>query len=382
MAESGCARARGERSQDGDADEDARVARREREREEKRPAQREERPGAHEALEDRVHAAHRRPVGIGHEDDVGHGREDRSRRGQEEAGPERARGPLRLPRLRLPKEQPGDARGESGREREDGLLREDDERERERRKRARRERATGRRASGCARGRSRTRAPESRRERRSEGRRRRHPFPPSTSESPLNAGRGERANGRRKSAAGRSVARLRMSAGLKSRSARFPAPRMRREAGRSHGFAETTAARSRPSSSVPETRAMRPARPRSVTRNGNVTACGMEIPEAEREERPLGDRVRVVDAPRGHPPVEVDERLSRKELPGPVERPRQNEEEPAEDRDGGAAPPRADRAEARERREGRQERGDEVVGVLRRHARPRAREARRGYVPK
>ena len=46
----------------------------------------------------------------------------------------------------------------------------------------------------------------------------------------------------------------------------------------------------------------------------------------------------------------------------------ENEKEPAEDRDGRAAPPRADRAEARERREGRQERGDEVVGELRRHA--------------
>ena len=123
-----------------DADEDARVARRERERQEKRSAEREERPGSHEALEDRVHAAH--PP-----------RRTNRTRGRRRARP---RGPLptppaggrpgarrraarALPAARLAEEQPEDAGGEPGREREDGLLREDDERERERRERARRD---------------------------------------------------------------------------------------------------------------------------------------------------------------------------------------------------------------------------------------------------
>ena len=195
------------------------------------------------------------------------------------------------------------------------------------------------------------------------------PVPSFHHDRPLKAGRGERANGRRKNAAGRSVARLRMNAGLKSRSARLPAPRTRRRGGkvprvrRDDGREEEAVEQGSRNASD----AAREAEKRHEKRERD--GVRMEIPEPEREERPLGDRVRVIDAPRGQPPVEVDERLSREELPGPVERPAEDEKQPAEDREARAAPPRADRAEARERREGRQERGDEVVGVLRRHAR-------------
>ena len=357
----------GERGHDGDADEDARVARGEREREEKRPAQREERPRAHEALEDRVHAAHRLSVGIGHEDDVGHGREDRARRRQEETGPQRAGGPLRLPRPRLSQQQPDDARGESGREREDGLLREDDERERERRKRARRnERPVGARLAAHE--------GDPERERRNHGedaevkkgvRGARPLLPPRKPAEGGTRGARERQEEERRGKERRETPDER---GLEVALGEVPGaqdeerggkvPRVRRDDGREKQAVEQG------SRNAPD--AAREAEKRHEKRERD--GVRVEIPEAEREERPLGDRVRVVDAPRGQPPVEVDERLSRKELPGPVERPAENEKEPAEDRDGRAAPPRADRAEARERREGRQERGDEVVGVLRRHA--------------
>ena len=355
----------------GGADESARAARRERKRQEEGTADHEERPRSHERLEHRVHPPELVAVRVRHEDDVRHGGEHGARGGEEEAGAQGAgRGGL-LAFGRRTQEEPEDAGCERRREAENGALRQDRKRQTERRERGRRdesavlaslraherdaERERGHDAQGAeveerlTRGRRLLpeREPMDRGPRRAEER---------DEERDGEEEREEAADDRRPRRALHEVARG------EDEEARREIPRVRREDGREEDAVEERA-RGRPDPAG-EAGEREEERERDGVR--------VEVPEAEREERPLRDR--VLDAAGGGPPVEVDERLFPEGLARAVERAAEDEDGAREDGEPPTAPARPHGAVRGERGEGREERGDQVVRVLRRDARRAGRE--------
>jgi hypothetical protein len=314
----------------GGADDAARAARRERERQEERAADHEERPRPHERLEDRVHPPELVAVRVRHEDDVRHGREDRARGGEEEAGAEGAgRGAAasspagsRRSSQRTPAANPA-ARPKTGRfvrtasaspSAGNAVAATSARSSRV----CERTSATPNASAGTTRG------------RRSGGTPRPEVVASFQNVSPWTAGRGDRRNGKRNGTARRSEKRLRTTAGGRAlhevargedEEARREVPRVRREDGR-----EEDAVEERPGDR-PD--AAREAGERDEERERD--GVRVEVPEAEREERPLRDR--VLDAARGRPPVEIASGLSPRACRAPSNVPPRTRTAPARTRE-------------------------------------------------
>ncbi len=164
------------------------------------------------------------------------------------------------------------------------------------------------------------------------------------------------------------------------RSARFPAARRRRTAGRAHGFAARTAATRTASKTTPGIEATRPSIPARSATSGSVIACGWRSAS-----RKVKSGHSVIASPTFPFTTSCTRRDDSQKLMSAsgrseshcregVRRPAEDEEEPGQDAQPPPAAADPDRAERRGRRERREERGDQVVGVLGRDPRGAGRE--------
>ena len=324
------------------------------ERQEERRGRRQQGRGGGVALEDGVHPVELLAVRVADDDELRHEEERDARPRQEETGPQRA--------LQA-RQEPQDGEEEGRPQPQDGPLRHDREEDPERREGVHEEKRLLRVVPGAQEGdpdgegrdeEERPEVQERLRARRPAG----HPaqaleLGPRRQERREEEGKRDRER-RDASQEGRLQLPRREGAGAEQEERARKVPRVGREEGRQERGVEEEAG---PGGEAPHDR-----REGEEERQGHRVR--VEVPEPEREEGPLGDRVR--DAPRGGPEVDVPERRPGEELARAVERPREGEEERRRDRRSAPAPPEADDPERRGARQRRDERDDEVVGVLRR----------------